>query len=223
MKESADLDPLEPRFFVISTIAILALDCAEQRLLEAGLAISEAAFARVRSAARVAFEELAGSADRIEELDFSPERLTKLWSTMADRIAAKIDAPSMLIINDWIASFREYLASGTASDLSTKLLRLRADPTYQAGRLSPELRRTLCLKTAEILAPLAMRADIIPTDEFDRYVYSIWSDTGKPANALDQFIANCAAKRLVSEIAARIDHADRIQLERFALNGGAYA
>jgi hypothetical protein len=222
MKESADLVPLEPRFFVVSTIATLALSCAEQRLLQAGLVISETAFALVRSAARSAFEELVGSAERIEELDYSLERLSRLWSVMTDRVAAEIDAPTLLIFNDWIASFRDYLASGTASGLSTKLLRLRADPTYQAGRLPPALRRTLCFKTAEMLVPIVARADIIPSDAFDRFVYSLWADAGKPANALDQYIALRAAEHLVSEIAAGIDHADQIQLARFASDGSAY-
>lgn len=222
MKENAELVPLEPRFFVVSTIATLALNCAEQRLLQAGLVISEAAFALVRSAARDAFEELVGSAERIEEFDYSPERLSRLWSVMTDRIAAAVDAPSLLIINDWIASFRDYLASGTASGLSTKLLRLRADPTYQAGRLPPPLRQTLCLKTAEILVPIVARTDITPSDAFDRFVYSLWADAGKPANALDQYIALRAAERLVSEIAANTDLADRIQLDRFASDGSAY-
>jgi hypothetical protein len=223
MKVTADLVPLEPRFLVVSTIAALALRCAERRLSQAGLVIPEQAFAVVRSSARAAFEELVGSAERIEELDYSQERLSKLWSVMTDRIAAEIDAPTLLIINDWIASFRDYLASGNASGLSTKLLRLRADPTYQAGRLPPPLRRTLCLKTAEILVPLVARTDIIPSDEFDQFVYSLWANAGKPANALDQYIASRAAERIVSEIAATTDHAGQIQLERFASDGSAYA
>jgi hypothetical protein len=193
-----DQASIEKRHAAVSTVALLALRCVWPRLKDSGLLVSEAQLSVIQSRARAAFDKLVEGAERIEEIDFSEERLAGIWAELLSEIRNQLDANSSRIALEWIAGFHTFLQSDGAR-FATALLRLRADPTYLAGRLHPGTRQVLVNKTAEALVPLALRADVVPQDENDLQIYSYWDDAGNPANVLDQFCSSRVAQTIIEQ------------------------
>jgi hypothetical protein len=213
---SFELDFASPdlRLTVVPTVAGLSLVCAEGRIVEAGLELSLVAWQSVRAAARAAFGQLVEGSERIEELDYSPQRFQRIWSKMIERMKETLDEKSFRHVTGWIAEFQDFLVARGSSDLVTKLLQLRADPTYLAGALPVDTRRELVRMTAEKLAPLMLRDDVTPTDAFDRFIYSHWIDAGNPSISFDQYVAFLNAKRIVDSVLKRTPEGRRAQITR---------
>jgi hypothetical protein len=195
----ADKASIEKRHAVVSTVALLALRCVWARLSESGLSLADAEMSLIQRIARAAFDKLTEGAERIEELDFSKDRLDTIWAELLSEIRKHLDSNSTRITLTWIAEFHDFLSSDGAS-LVTALLRLRADPTYMAGRFHPRTRQVLVQKTAEVLVPLALRADVVPREQNDLQVYSYWDEAGNPANVLDQFCSSRVAETIVQQV-----------------------
>jgi len=204
-----DLVPLHNRLTVVPTVALLALQCVEDRLLEAGLELSVDTRLTVRAAAREAFSKLVEGAERIEELDYSPDRLQKIWLAMFELVRDGIDSSFSLRVEQWIGNYQKFLSRDMASNLATGLLRLRVDPTFRVNEIAPDLRRDLIRKTAEALVPLVVRRDVVPREHFDRIVFSFWVDAGNPVNALDEYILLVQARRVVHSVSLADDDQER--------------
>jgi hypothetical protein len=191
---------IEKRHAIVSTVALLSLRCVRPRLKEAGLAIGDAELSAVQQVARAAFDKLVDGADRIEEMDFSEDRLFGVWADLMSEIARQLAGNSARVVQDWIGSFHAFLQSAD-TELATKLLRLRADPVYLAGRLPPVTRQTLAKKTVDALVPVVQRDDVVPTGDNDLGIYSYWDDAGNPVNVLDQFVCSLISRKIVEDVA----------------------
>jgi hypothetical protein len=201
------------RLAAVSIVGLLALRCVRSRLSDAGLAISESEHLVVLDSARLAFDELAEDAERIEEFNLSFDRLGRVWETMTSRIKDGLDARAASVVFAWIAMFQKFLRLST-SVLAINLLRLRTDPTYKAGVFPPQIRQALIQKASEEIVPLVTREDAKPDDQFDRRIYSYWIDAGNPVNVLDQFISATAAERVVSALSVNAPHDIQRLLEK---------
>ena len=214
-----DQASIEKRHAIVSTVALLALRCIWPRLKDCGLSVPEAQLSLLQLRARAAFDKLVEGAERIEEMDFSEDRLASIWAALTNEIRSHLDASSSRIALEWIAAFHNFLQSNGANS-ATALLRLRADPTYLAGRLNPGTRQVLIEKTAEALVPLVSRADVVPGDKNDLEVYSYWDEAGNPANVLDQFCSSRVAQTIIEE-ASELDSSEGHQSLKSVLSSNS--